>query len=165
VLAVLVFILIVMWSVYFGMGILSARERRSMNSIAAFNEHLAVLARTTPGRTVPARQFPGAPSVPAPYGYAPRRRGMTLTDARNRRRHMLTGLAAAVSVTAALAVVVGGTPLVAAHLLADGFLVGYLGLLIHTRRPAPARRSTVIYLPRPSAALMAEPVYLQRSAN
>jgi hypothetical protein len=162
VLAVLVFILVVMWSVYFGMGILSARERRSMNSIAAFNEHLAVLARTTPGRAVPSRQFPGAPPLPV---YASRRRAMTLAEARNRRRQMLTALAATASVTAALAFVLGGPWPLAIHLLSDGLLVGYLAVLIHTRQPVPSRRSTVIYLPRPATSLMAEPVYLQRSAN
>jgi hypothetical protein len=163
VLAVLLwFILAVMWSVYFGMGILSARERRSMNSIAAFNQHLAVLARTTPGRTVPGRPMPGPPPIRA---YAPPPRRMSLSEARNRRRQMLTGLAAAASVTAVLAFVVGGPALVALHLLTDLLLVGYVAVLVRTHQPVADRRSTVLYLPRAATSLMPEPLYLQRSAN
>jgi hypothetical protein len=161
----LVFILVVMWSVYLGMGLVSARERRSMNSIATFNQHLAVLARTTPARTVPSRPVPGRPPLPA---YAPPQRGMTLAEARNRRRQMLTGLAVAASVTAALAVV-GGFPFLVVHLVADAMLAGYVALLIRTRQPqvrrSQGRRSSVVYLPRLASPIVPEPVYLHRSAN
>ena len=160
---VLVFILVVMWSVYFGMGLMSARERRSMNSIAAFHEHLDTLARAVPVRSVPGRPLPG---VPAELTYVPPpRRGMTLAEARTRRRHMLTGLAAAASVTAALSFVFGGPAFLLLHLLTDALFVGYVVVLVRTRHTVPDRRSTVIYLPRPAPVLVPEPVYLQRSAN
>jgi len=154
VLAVLVFILAVMWSVYIGMALLSRRERRSMNSIATFNKHLAVLARAAPART-------GGSLPPA---YAPRPTGMTLTDARNRRRQILTALAAASSVTAAMAFFFGGV-LVVLHVLVDLALGAYVVLLVRTQQAVVERRSKVVYLPRPVTPVALEPAYLQRSAN
>jgi hypothetical protein len=169
--SVLVFILAVMWSVYFGMWLLSRRERRSMNSIATFNKHLAVLGRTAPGRSVHARtpttgwDTPGraGPMAP-PVGYGPLHGGMTLADARNRRRQMLTSLAAAASVTAGLAFL-GGGPMLAVHLVADVMLAGYVVALVRSRQTVTDRRSKVVYLPRQVTPVAPAPVYLQRSAN
>jgi hypothetical protein len=166
---VLVFILAVMWSVYLGMWLLSRRERRSMNSIAAFNKHLAVLGRTSPGRSFPARATAAPARLVAPPlpGYAYRRAaGMTLTDARNRRRQVLTALAASASVTAALAFLAGG-PMLVLHVGVDVVLAGYVVLLARAQQLAAGHRSTVVYLPRQRqvTAVAPEPAYLQRSAN
>jgi hypothetical protein len=161
-----IFIITVMWSVYIGMGLLSRRERRSMNSIATFNRHLAVLARTAPGRggfdPVSGRTDHHA------RGYGRRMPGMSLPEARRRRRQVLTALAAAASVTAALAFVGGGLFL-AVHLVADALLGGYIVLLARSQQTVTERRSKVVYLPsRPVVAVpaeYAEAAYLQRSAN
>jgi hypothetical protein len=169
VLAVLVFILAIAWSVYIGMGLVSARERRSMNSIATFNRHLAVLARTSPAR--PLNQASVQHTWPVagvpPASYRPVRRGMTLAEARNRRRQVLTALAASASVSAALAFL-GNPVLLALHLLVDALLAGYVYLLIRTQQAAVERRTKVVYLRRPVLPVLPvvpEPAYLQRSAN
>jgi hypothetical protein len=165
--SVLVFILAVMWSVYLGMWLLSRRERRSLNSIATFNKHLAVLGRAAPARPGFTRASTGAwdaPVPPPPVRYGPLRTGMTLVDARNRRRQVLTSLAAAASVTAALAFLAGG-PMLVLHVTADVLLAGYTLLLIRAQRAVSERRSKVVYLPRQVTPVAAETAYLQRSAN
>jgi hypothetical protein len=157
-----IFIITVMWSVYIGMGLLSRRERRSMNSIATFNRHLAVLARTAPGH------LPETTSGrPGPLGYHTRRpAAMSLAEVRLRRRRVLTILAAAASVTAALAFV-GGGALLALHLVTDALLISYVVLLARGQQQAVEHRSKVVYLPpRQVVAVPAEPAaHLQRSAN
>lgn len=149
-------ILAVSWSVYVVMWLLSRHERRSLNSIASFSKHLAILGRTPVG-SAPAPPVPAGPLAPVPAA-------MTLYDARTRRRRVLTALAAGASVTAAGAVV-GGPPLVPLHVLADVLLLGYLLLLARTQQASPPRPGTVVPLPRPAAPVAVEPAYLRRSAN
>jgi hypothetical protein len=169
---VLVFILAVMWGLYLGMWLLARRDRRSMNSISTFNKHLAVLGRTTPGRLADDGSgiylSTGVPAVPQapPITYGPLQRGMTLADARNRRRQVLTTLAAVASVTAAMAFF-GGLPMLVLHLVADLLLGAYLVLLVRTQGAGAERHSPVIYLPQatPLPLVMPEAAYLRRSAN
>jgi hypothetical protein len=169
--SVLVFILAIMWSVYLGMWLLSRRERRSLNSIATFHKHLAVLGRTAPGRSSGAGREPGRrrstmahPGPARPRMGRSRRGGMTLAEARSRRRQVVTVLAAGASVTAAAAFVAGGA-LLAVHLGFDVVLVGYLLLLANARQVAVERRSKVVYFPRQVTPVAFEPAYLRRSAN
>jgi DNA-binding transcriptional ArsR family regulator len=153
-----IFIVFVLWSVYIGMGLVARRERRSMNSIATFNRHLAVLARTAPGPDIDPVSGRTAPH------HARRATGMNLVEARRRRRHVLTALAGVASVTAALAFVGGGL-FVALHLLADAALAAYLVLLARNQHAAVERRAKVVYLPARPVVSRVEPAYLQRSAN
>lgn len=167
-----VFILVVVWGVYLGMWLRSRRDRRSMSSISTFNKHLAVLGQTAPGaaRYGPAPLRAGVPAAPVapPIAYAPLKTTMTLEDARNRRRQVLTTLTAAASVTAAMAVLGGGS-MVALHLLVDALLVTYVVLLVRIQRTAVERRSKVVYLRQaghPSTlAAVGDTVFLQRSAT
>jgi hypothetical protein len=170
--SVVVFILVVVWGVYLGMWLRSRRDRRSMSSISTFNKHLAVLGQTAPGspRYGPAPARSGLPAAPAapPIAYAPLKPVMTLADARNRRRQVLTTLTAVASVTAAMAVIGGGS-MVVLHLLADVLLVTYVVLLARTQRVAAERRHKVVYLNRgghpATLAAMGDTAYLRRSAN
>jgi hypothetical protein len=163
---VLVFILAVTWSIYLGMWLLSRHERRSMSSIVTFNKHLAVLARTSPGPAGEPGAEPDRGLVDVPAADAetvqsvPR---MSLAEARNRRRQVLTSLAAAASVTAALAFV-GGPAMLVLHLIIDVLLVGYVVALIRVQQAGTEHRSTILYLPNQVSPAMA-PAYLQRSAN
>jgi hypothetical protein len=169
---VLAFVLVVMWSVYLGLWLRSRHERRSMSSISTFNKHLAVLGRTSPGGPIygsggPRPGVRAAPPAP-PIAYAPLARGMTLTEARNRRRQVLTTLTAVASVTAAMAWF-GGPFMVFLHVVTDLLLAGYLLLLVRARRMVLERRSKVVYLPQamatPNVTAVPEAAYLRRSAN
>jgi hypothetical protein len=147
---VVLFLLAVIWAVYLASWIRSRTEHRSVNSISSFNKHLSVLERTSPARqglaTSPANPMPSGYSGPVGLGAVRRRAGMTLSEARRRRRDVLYTLGGVALVTLMLAVVVGGS-FVWLHLLADVLLVGYVGLLVHTRRLATERRHKVRYLP------------------
>ena len=159
------FILAVMW---LGVGISWARSRRDhrgVNSISSFSKHLSVLERTSPA--VPGRSPSRSSGRPTPIypavGYIPPRPPMSLSNARRRRRNVLTALAGAAVGTLVL-IPFAGSMMVMLQVLADVLLVAYLGLLIRTQRLAVERRQKVRYLPRPAHA--GEPqLLLHRSAN
>lgn len=156
----LVYVVVIAWSVYLGMWLLSRRQRRSMNSISTFAKHLAVLGKATPaGRHPGLRGVPSAPPVRRVRSHW----GMSLDDARNRRRQILTALAGAASLTAFAAFVAGGV-FVPLHLLCDLLVVGYVGLLVRTQKLAADRRSKVVYLPMPVLRDY-EPQLLRRTAD
>lgn len=161
------FVLAVMW---FGVGISWARSRRDhrgVNSISSFSKHLSVLERTSPavsGRSSLASRSSGRPTPIYPAaGYVPPRPPMSLSNARRRRRNVLTALAGAVVATLVL-IPFAGSVMVMLQVLADLLLVGYLALLIRMRRLAIERSQKVRYLPRPGHAGETQ-LLLHRSAN
>jgi Flp pilus assembly protein TadB len=161
---VVLFILAVAWAVYLVNWARSRSEHRSVDSISRFSQHLSVLERTSPGRT-------GNPSLARP-AFAPmhaRRTGMTRRQARERRKNVLLALGAAVMVTLAGAVALGG-PMLYLNLMVDVLLVAYIGLLVHTRRMAEERQAKVRYLPQTidltdPAPVPAPAFLLQQSVN
>jgi hypothetical protein len=165
---VVLFLLAVVWAVYLASWLRSRSEHRSVNSITSFNKHLSVLERTTPGRygrpAVASR--PSAGSLPPGYGPVVRRGGMTLQEARKRRRDVLFSLGGAALVTLALAFAAGGV-FVAVHVVADALLVGYVAILARVQRLALERRSKVRYLATPVSAPNESPYLLPQpvSAN
>jgi hypothetical protein len=151
---VVLFILAAAWAVYLVNWARSRSEHRSVNSISSFNKHLSVLERTSPGRgSAPTRIAGPAPQrstaslarpafAPTPY----RRSGvMTRTQARERRKNVLMGLAGAVMVTLVLAIGIGG-PAIYLNLLADALLAAYVVVLVQMRRLAEERYTKVRYL-------------------
>lgn len=164
---VVLFILAVMW---LGVGISWARSRRDhrgVNSISSFSKHLSVLERTSPavgGRSSMASRSSGRPTPIYPAaGYIPPRPPMSLSNARRRRRNVLTALAGAAVATLVLIPFMGSL-MVTLQVLSDLLLVGYLALLARTQRLAMERRQKVRYLPRTAPA--GEPqLLLHRSAN
>ena len=107
------FILAVVWAVYLVIWVRSRSEHRSVNSISSFNKHLSVLERTSPGRGAAPTRIAG----PAPQRSArlvgparvrpdalPASARMTRSQARERRKNVLIGLAGAVMVTLVLAI-------------------------------------------------------------
>jgi hypothetical protein len=138
-----------------------------VNSISSFSKHLSVLERTSPavpGRNSMASRSSGRPTPIYPaVGYVPPRPPMSLSNARRRRRNVLTALAGAAVATLVL-IPFGGSLMVMLQGLADVLLVAYLALLVRTQRLAVERRQKVRYLPRPAHA--GEPqLLLHRSAN
>lgn len=163
-------ILAVVWAVYLFTWVRARRDRRGVNSISTFSRHLSVLERTSPARSarsdglvsISSRpQGRPAPIYPA-ANYQPPRAGMSLPEARRRRRNVLVALAAAALVTMVLIPFVGSF-MIALQLLTDALLGTYVLLLAHKQRLAVERRDKVRYLPHVGAT---EPAYLlQRSAN
>lgn len=157
-------------------GFVTWRGRRAssggVSSISSFNNHLSVLQRTSPGglgfSTAGARpaQQPHDPRRPGSAGIvaglakspgfgrgtalgapAPERATLTLSEARRRRRTVLTGLAGGLVGSLLLAAVFGG-PFVFLAGLATVVLASYGGLLAWTRQVQIERQHKVRYLPQ-----------------
>ena len=139
------FILAVVWAVYLASWFRSRTEHRRVNSISSFNRHLSVLERTSPARhgiSAVARS-PRPPSIYGPVRTAGP--GMTLTDARRRRRDVLYALTGVALVGLVLAVTLGG-PFVVLCVLAVALLAGYVVALVRAQQLAQERRAKVRYL-------------------
>ena len=158
----LVVVVTVGWLLYIGSWMRARTESRRSNSIHSFSKHLSVLGGTTPVRSV----HPGASVIPLRPGMPLRRLaapGLSLNQARRRRRDVLVGLGGATALFAVIALFVGG---IASVLFAVSavLLAAYVGLLVRAQRIGGERRAKVRYLPQTGSA--PEPVYLlQRSAN
>lgn len=149
-------ILAVLWAAVLIPPLFKARtERRRGDSIGDFSYRLGVIGRT--GGFTPSRPAPPAPmslagtmGAPGPRpGAAPR--GMTV--AQRRRRDVLVGLFAAVSVTFVAALLTGSTMVWGLQLLVDALLVTYVVLLVRMRTLAAEQRAKVRYLPQPAPQL------------
>lgn len=169
---VVLFILAVVWAIYLASWVRSRGDRKGVNSISTFSQHLSVLERTSPyyygsdfSGSAPTSHLPSGrptPLYPA-VGYVAPQARMSLYDARRRRRTVLVGLASA-AVTTLLFVPFLGSFAVFWHLVSDVLLVAYVSLLARTRRLAVERYEKVVYLPHLTAG--AEPqLLLHQSAN
>lgn len=157
----LVVVVTVGWLLYIGSWMRARTESRRSNSIHSFSKHLSVLGGTTPARSI----HPGASVIPLRPGMLDRRlptRGLTLGQARRRRRDVLVALGGATVVFGALSLFVGGLANVL-FVLSAVLLAAYVGLLARAQRIGGERRAKVRYLP---SSRSVEPVLLlQRSAN
>lgn len=130
------------------------QERRSAHpasSVVDFRQSLQVLDRA--GRPTP----PGAPRRPA------MRSGMSLVEARRRRRDVLTTLVAAAALTLAIALAFGGSVWML-HLAIDTALLGYVAMLMQVQQPARPAQANVRYLPaRHTEDPRAEQLLLRRA--
>jgi hypothetical protein len=161
---VVLFLLAVVWAVYLASWLRGRSEHRSVNSISSFSKHLSVLERTSPGHLGRSPVVTGSAN-PATNLYAPRRTaGMSLSEARRRRRDVLFALGGAALVTLMLAVVAGGVFLWA-HLLADALLAAYVVLLVRSQQLANERRAKVRYLGGPVSMPNEAAYYLSQSAS
>ncbi|MCZ7528075.1 MAG: hypothetical protein M5U14_17915 [Acidimicrobiia bacterium] len=150
-------ILVVLWAAVLIQPALRGRvEGRRADSIGDFHYRLGVLGRTGGHAALPVG--PGLPSHLRDAG-APGSRAMT--PAQRRRRDVLVSLLVAAGLTLLLAVLGGGSELLFLHLLVDGLLAAYVGLLVRMRRLASERRAKVRYLPQPRAPQLA----LRRTAS
>lgn len=167
-------------------GFVTWRGRRAssggVSSISSFNNHLSVLERTSPDRlgfsTVgarPAHQLrdprrpSGSAGIVAGLAKSPgfgrgtalgaparERATLTLSEARRRRRTVLTGLVGGLVGSLLLAAVFGG-PFVFLAGLVTVVLASYGGLLAWTRQVQIERQHKVRYLPQHEAEDGAEP--------
>jgi hypothetical protein len=176
---IILVVLVAAWSWW---GFVTWRDHRrrsapSGNSIQSFSNHLTVLGRATPVTTVAGVPQRSAP-VAANSGLAPlvttrsvhrttpavlvarvrrfvdgdRQRPLTLTEARQRRRQVLQGIAAALTLTVLLALFVGGIFVVPAVLMV-AVAVAYVGLLARSRSIASERERKVHALHGPEDAV------------
>jgi TRAP-type mannitol/chloroaromatic compound transport system permease large subunit len=147
---VILFVLAVLWTAYGVMVWRSRAERRNVNSISSFAQHLNVLERTSPNRVhlesdqgyiVPT----GSPStlVAAPQ---------TLREAQRRRRDLLAGLGTLALANVLLGGLVGGI-FVATAAVALGLFGAYVLLLARSQQIEAQPSAEVRYLPasRPTA--------------
>ena len=176
---IILVVLVVAWSWW---GFVTWRDHRrrsapSGNSIQSFSNHLTVL-----GRAAPVTSGAGMPTRAAPFtaatGLAPlvttrsvhrttpaglvarvrrfidgdRQRPLTITEARQRRRQVLQGIAAALTLTVLLALFVGGIFIVPAVLMA-AVAAAYVGLLARSRSIASERERKVHALHGPVPAV------------
>ena len=118
------------------------RERRPNDSIVSFQTQLATLQRATPGGAR-IHQFPTMHTAASVMAARTR---LTRSEAKRRRRDVLTTLAGAAAVTLLLSLFLGGAVL-ALHLFVDVLLVGYVVLLVHTQQQYLERSRKVRYLP------------------
>lgn len=175
---IILVVLVVAWSWW---GFVTWRDHRrrsapSGNSIQSFSNHLTVLGRATPvttgagvpNRAAPLTATPGlAPLVTTksvhrttPAGLVAsvrrfidgdRQRPLTLTEARQRRRQVLQGIAAALTLTVLLALFVGGIFVVPAVVMV-AVAAAYVGLLARSRSIASERERKVHALHGPVPA-------------
>lgn len=126
-------------------------EGRPADSIKQFHRHLRVLNGTEPhgySRTLTAQA--GSPIITAPMTY--RASTVRSTELRRRRtierrRNVLFGLAGAAVFTLFLAIL--SVPMMlAAHLLVDVLLAGYVALLANMRKAAADREMKLRYMPQ-----------------
>ena len=142
-------ILGVLWAAVLLPGYLRNRTTRQSDSVMSFRRLLSTLERTGPE---PTRGFRGAlpPRVsgvtPIPMHVASPMMPSGRAEARRRRRDVLLTLVGAAGITLVLAVLLGGMA-IWFHLLADLFVVLYVGLLVQIRRSEAERSAKVRYLP------------------
>jgi hypothetical protein len=126
-------------------------EGRPADSIKQFHRHLRVLNGTEPhgySRALTAQAGSAVITAPTTYRASTRssaelRRRRTI----ERRRNVLFSLTGAVVFTLLLAIV--GVPMMlAAHLIADVLLAGYVGMLMYLRSVAAEREMKLRYLPQ-----------------
>lgn len=153
------------------------RETRPGDSIATFRSQLSVLERTTPGgsRSSLARLDVGRYEPPAYVPPVSRRSGqrgapsqvaMRRSEVRRRRRDVFLTLLAAVAVTFALAVVIGGSFAWTLQLVVDAGFAAYVAMLVMIQQQAVDRDQKVRYIeldaPRRTAP---EPALLLRRSG
>jgi hypothetical protein len=170
---VVLLVLAAVWAVVLVPPLLRARTRtgRSSDSIGDFNHHLGVLSRTngTFGRRSGSRNTRpdrlGMPVLSA--GVVPGRlppipaRGLAPQRAAKRRRDITLGLAVAVIVTLAFALIAQRDAMWLLQGLVDVLFVSYIGLIAFFRSQQLDRARTVHYLPQPRAPELA----LRRTAS
>jgi Flp pilus assembly protein TadB len=160
---VVLLILALVWAVFLVPQLIRARaEANPADSIGAFRKQLAVLERTGP-RAVGALPAPAAAtSRGSPDGASPRPgRGLV----RKRRRQILVGLLAAMSVSLVLGLMPGLLPLLLVHVLLDVLCGVYVAQLIRVRNLALEREIKVRYLPSTERSEHEPTLLLSRSAN
>ena len=168
-------ILAVIWAAVLVPPMLRARAESSpVDSIGAFRRQLSVLQRTAPAPATGAHRIapyfpPAGVQPPAPVARtAERALRISRSRARQRRRQIFLGLAAAVPVSAAGALVSGGIAWIM-PVLVSALLITYVGLLVRARNLAAEREMKVRFLPgAPSARMgtsLAPELALRRSAN
>ncbi len=158
---VVLLILALVWAVFLVPQLLRSRaEQDPKDSIGAFRAQLSTLERTAPSARIrPATTLAAPPlAVASPY-----RVGMTLSEARKRRRDILAGLATAAVATLLLGLIPALRSLLTVHLVIDVALISYIGLLARARALAAEREMKVHVLPTSSAP---EPAFaLRRAVN
>lgn len=154
------------------------RETRPGDSIATFRSQLSVLERTTPGgrsslarldvgRYDPPRYVPPATRSAArgPRAVAPSHAALRRAEARKRRRDVFLTLLAAVGVTFAGAILLGGSTWMLFLVVLLAFL-GYVGMLLHLQQQTVERDEKVRYLqPAPRRATPEAQLLLRRSGS
>jgi hypothetical protein len=165
---VVLLVLAALWAVVLVPPLLRARMRtsRSNDSIGDFNHHLGVLSRTN-GRRSGSRNARAERLPVLSAGVAPGRlppipaRALAPQRAAKRRRDITLGLAVAVIVTLAFALIAQRDAMWLLQGLVDVVLVSYLALIAYFRSQQLDRARTVRYLPQPRAPELA----LRRTAS
>jgi len=164
---VILLILVVVWAIVLGPGLVRRRARRhSVDSIGAFHRQLSVLEPNGRSLVDPANRLavarPGRPFS---------RTGAQLSDVRHdpyfrpdacrRRRMVLTVLMAVTVGTGLLGLVPVQQPVLVLTVLAGVALAAYVALLVHLRTLALEREAKLRYLPKVSQP---EPAFVVRRA-
>lgn len=157
-------ILAVIWAaVLIPPALKNRAESSPVDSIGNFRRQLNTLQRTGPSAgPSPAHRI-------APYSstgvatVAVRSQSLTLSEARARRRMILSALAAAVPVTFLMAVFSGGIVWMV-QLMVDLALGAYVAMLVKVRNEAAEREMKVRFLPGPAVAPAPE-LALRRSGT
>lgn len=136
-------------------------DARPADSVGAFREQLSVLGRTSPAGSH--RDRPRASHPIAGEAAAARLRGRT--QARKRRKTVLSGLLAATGASLVLGFVPGLGVLHGLALLLVTLSGAYLVLLVRRREAAAEREHKVRYLPTGAPEPDPEPVVLLRRAS
>lgn len=128
-------------------------EARPADSISAFRHQLAVLDRTGPRtggvpRSRPRSSSPTSPAQRAPLASRPAH-ATARSDARRRRKDVLTALLVAAGATLVLGAVPALRVIWLVHVAVDVLLVAYVALLVHQRNLAAERSMKVRFLPGP----------------
>ena len=154
---VVLLVLAALWAVVLVPPLLRARTRtsRSSDSIGDFNHHLGVLSRTNGRRSGSRNARAERLALPVlSAGVAPGRlppipaRALAPQRAAKRRRDITLGLASAVIVTLAFALIAQRDALWLLQGFVDVLFVSYLGLIAYFRSQQLDRVRTVHYLPR-----------------
>lgn len=156
---VLVFLAILWAAVLVPPYLRSRAEARPADSIVSFRQQLAVLERTTPGRTARAVSPQPEPLRAAPTLLEPPR---SAEEARRRRVLVIESLAVLAAVTLLAQLAIGG--LLVVHVAVDALLGGAVWLNVQRQRISRERAAKVRYL-HPVRAGAPAPALLRRAAQ
>ena len=150
-------ILAALWVIFLLPQLLRFRpSRRKVDSVEAFRNQLSVLGRTRLSASAAA----SSSETVSPSDLGPA--GLTLPEARRRRRDILVGLGSMAAVTLFFCLL-GARVLAPLHLAIDALLVLYLALLFRAYSRGVEREAMIHYLP--SAPSSEAALLLRRSAN